>query len=137
MRFQTATEALAVLQDTTRPEAERTSAIHFLAEDRAPASIDALAQTLADEHFGVRWAASNALIYAGQAALKPILRVLVAHGTSAAVREAACHALCDNADPQVRAASQKLLQAMKGAGADVAAPQAAFLMLRSEEMQTA
>jgi HEAT repeat protein len=137
MKFQTTTEALAVLQDTTRTEVERTAAIHFLAEDRSPASIDALAQTLADEDFGVRWAASNALIYAGQAAFEPILRVLVTHGTSAAVRETACHALCENTDPQVRAASQDLLQAMKGAGADAATPQAAFQLLRSEEMQTA
>lgn len=137
MRFPDTTEALAVLQDTTRAEVERTAAIHFLAENHSPASIEALAQTLADEDFGVRWAASNALIHAGQAAFKPILHMLVAHGTSAAVRETACHALCENVDPQVRAASQELLQAMKGAGADVAAPQAAFQLLRSEEMKTA
>ena len=137
MKFQTTTEALAVLQDTTRTEVERTAAIHYLAEDRSSASIDALAHTLADENFGVRWAASNALIYAGQAAFKPILRMLVAHGTSATVREVACHALCDNTDPQVRAASQDLLQAMKGAGADAAAPQTAFQLLRREEPQTA
>lgn len=137
MKFPNTTEALAVLQDTTRPEVERTAAIHYLAEDLCPACIDALAQTMADENFGVRWAASNALIYAGQAAFKPILRALVAHGTSAAVREAACHALCDNADPQVRAASQELLQAMKGAGADAAAPQAAYQLLRREEQQSA
>jgi hypothetical protein len=59
MKFQTATEALAVLQDTTRTEVERTAAI------------------------------------------------------------------------------QALLHAMKGAGADAATPQAAFQLLRSEEMQTA
>jgi HEAT repeat protein len=135
MKFQTTTEALAVLQDTTRAEVERTAAIHFLAEDRSPASIDTLAQTLADENFSVRWAASNALIYAGQSALKPILRMLVTHGTSAAAREAACHALCDNADPQVRAASQDLLAAMKGPGADAAAPQAAYQLLRREDLQ--
>lgn len=137
MKFTNTTEALAVLQDTTRAEVERTAAIHVLAEDRSPASIEALAQTLADEDFGVRWAASNALIHAGQAAFKPILRMLVARGTSAAVRETACHALCDNVDPQVRAASQELLPAMKGAGADAAAPQAAFQLLRREELQTA
>ena len=137
MRFLNITEALAVLQDTARAEVERTAAIHFLAEDRSPASIEALAQTLADEDFGVRWAASNALIHAGRAAFKPILRMLVAHGTSAAVRETACPARGDNVDPQVRAASQELLQAMKGAGADAAAPQTAYQLLRQEEPLTA
>jgi hypothetical protein len=137
MRFQTTTEALAVLQDTSRPEVERSAAVHFLAEDRSPASIEALAQMLTDEDFGVRWAASNALIYAGQAAFKPILRVLVAHGATTTVREAAGHALSRHADPQVRAASQELLQAMKGAGANVAAPQVAFQLLYREEPQPA
>jgi HEAT repeat protein len=137
MKFQTTAEALAVLQDTSRAEVERSAAIHFLAEDHLPANVEVLAQTLTDEDFGVRWAASNALIYAGQAAFKPILRVLVAHGATASVREVACHALYDNVDPQVRAASQELLHAMKGAGADAATPQVAFQMLRREELQPA
>lgn len=137
MRFHSTTEAIAALQDTSRAEAERSAAIHFLADNLTPESIDILAQALTDDNFGVRWAAATALSTAGRVAFKPILRVVVAHGTTAAVREAAYHALCDSTDPQVRAASQKLMKAMKGAGADAAAPQLAFQLLREEDLHPA
>lgn len=135
MRFQSSAAAIDVLHDPSRPEAERTAAVHSLARDLNPNHINILAQTLGDESYAVRWAASNALIHAGSAAYRPVLRVLVSQGAEAAVREAACHALCENVDPQVRAASQELITAIQGPGADVATPQHAFELLRSAGAQ--
>ncbi len=131
MKFESTNAAVEILQDTARPEGDRIAAIHYLAEQPTQMRVDVLANTLGDDTFAVRWAAANALCYAGSAALRPVLRVLISQGADVHVRESACHALCENTDPHVRAVSRPLIEAMKGPGADVAAPKIAFDLLRS------
>ena len=130
MKPQTAVEAIATLEDLSRSTLDRETAIHFLYEHSSPEAIEALARTLRDDDFGVRWAAAKGLAHAGDAALVPLLREIISHGSDRDLREAAHHALSQNVSPQVRAETQDLQKAMKGPSADLATPEAAFKLLK-------
>ncbi|MEA3334470.1 MAG: HEAT repeat domain-containing protein [Chloroflexota bacterium] len=126
-------EALAILRDSDRTDIEHETAIHALAGYTDDETIAVLVQTLHDDEFGVRWAAANALAYCGKAALLPVLRDLVAHGTGVNLREVAQVALSKNTDPGVREISKPVLAAMKGPAADLATSQAAYELLKELE----
>lgn len=123
--------AIEIIHDTSINEVEREDAIHYLARHLDPEVIGQLTQVLDDDDFGVRWAAAQALTFAGAEALVPILRLLIAKGGSPEVREAAQHALRNNIDPQVRQQAKPVLEALRGPGADMATPMAAYELLHS------
>ena len=133
MKPQTELDAIALLHDTSHTTIEREAAVHYLAESRSPASIEALVRALLDQEFSIRWSAATALSYAGDEALAPVLHTLVSYGTSSTLREVAHHALSQNVSPQARAQVEPVLAAMKGPAADIATPQAAFRALRELE----
>lgn len=124
-------DAIRVIHDTALGEFEREEAIHYLAQHLEPQVVEALVQVLDDDDFGVRWAAAEALTYAGAAALAPILHLLVAKGGSSEAREAALHALRNNTDPEVREQAKPVLEALRGPGAAMATPTAAYQLLRT------
>lgn len=130
----TMSEAITITDDLTRSTLEREEAIHYLAENPTSEGVQHLVDAMEDEQFSIRWAAARALTYTGRAALAPVLRKLIAKGSSASLREVAHHALHKNVDPQVRASSRPVLEAMKGPAADLATPQAAYQLLRELQL---
>lgn len=130
-------EAIDILEDRTASTTAREEAIHYLAENLTPEGVDRLAQALDDDQFGVRWAAARALAYAGDAALEPLLHVLIAKGGRPEVRDAAVHILRNSASPKVRDLGTNLVQALKGPAADIAGPQAAYELMRKLRTPTA
>lgn len=130
MNPQSTPEAIATAKDLKRPTIDREAAIHFLSQSGSPEAIDALVSTLHDDDFGVRWAAAKGLAFAGDAALEPLLREIIAHGSDRDLRDAAHHVLSQSVSPRVRSETQELQKALKGPSADIATPEAAFRLLK-------
>ena len=130
MRPTSETEAFATIQDDSKGLLDREHAIHYLAKHMSPAAVEQLIPVLDSDEFSLRWAAADALRYAGNMALIPLLRKLVQSGSSFTVREVTHHALSKNISPTVREQAQEVLVAMKGPAADLATTQAAYQLLR-------
>jgi HEAT repeat protein len=77
----------------TGGERKRWEAAKLLGEIRDPAAAEALVEALVDQSIGVHWAASEALIAIGQAAIIPLLNGLIHHFDSARFRQGAYHVL--------------------------------------------
>ena len=123
-------EAIEILEDVTASTPAREEAIHYLADNLTPEGVDCLAEALDDDQFGVRWAAARALSYAGDAAMEPLLRVLIAKGGSPEMRDAAVYVLRNSVSPKVREQGAELVVALRGPAADIAAPQTAYQLMR-------
>ena len=124
-------EALAVLDDTTRPAMEREQAAHKLAESPTVAVVERLVTALEDEESGVRWAAAAALIDCGEAALVPLLNALVAQADSTWLREGAHHVFSSTRSLKVQQATADVVKALKGPASSVATTEAAVRALVS------
>jgi len=122
-------EALAVLDDTTRPAMEREQAAHKLAETPSPAVAERLVAALEDEESGVRWAAAAALIDCGDAALTPLLHALVSQADSTWLREGAHHVFSNTRSLKVQQATADVVKALKGPASGVATTEAAVRAL--------
>jgi len=81
-------KALHDRRDQVRWEAAKT-----LVDIASPAAAPALVTTLRDQESGIRWLAAEALIALGPDGLEPVLQGLVAHSSSAFMREGAHHVL--------------------------------------------
>ena len=124
-------EALAVLDDATRPAMEREQAAHKLAETPAPEVVGRLVAALEDEESGVRWAAAAALIDCGEAALVPLLNALVAQADSTWLREGAHHVFSSTRSLKVQQVTADVVKALKGPASSVATTEAAVRALVS------
>ncbi len=122
-------EALAVLDDTTRPAMEREQAAHKLAETPSPEVAERLVAALEDEESGVRWAAAAALIDCGDAALTPLLHALVSQADSTWLREGAHHVFSNTRSLKVQQATADVVTALKGPASGVATTEAAVRAL--------
>lgn len=131
MKPQSEAEALTMLRNRRLALLQREEAIHYLAEHLNPQVIEELADTLTDPEFSIRWAAARALTWAGEAALVPVLRRLLEHGSSVTFRDVAYYVLDDNTSGRVQELASDVLEALKGPAADVAAPRAAYELLRA------
>ncbi|MCB0022746.1 MAG: HEAT repeat domain-containing protein [Caldilinea sp.] len=122
-------EALAVLDDATRPAMEREQAAHKLAAAPAPESVERLVAALEDEESGVRWAAAAALIDCGETALAPLLNALVSQPDSTWLREGAHHVFSNTRSLKVQQATADVVKALKGPASGVATTEAAVRAL--------
>lgn len=123
-------EAIVIAKDLQRSTLDREAAIHSLSQNSSPEALEALVSILRDDDFGIRWAAATGLAYAGEPALVPLLKEIVANGSDRDLRDAAHHALSQSVSPKVRSESQELQRAMKGPSADIATPEAAYKLLK-------
>ena len=97
-----------------------------------PAAIPILVEQLKDDHAGVRWAASNALIGLQRAALPVILNALVSDFDSIGLRQSAHHILhVLKDDGKLRHAEVKVYKALQGVEPTAAVPWAAEKALES------
>lgn len=118
--IETTPEAIEILKDEQRSEAEREEAVHYLQDQGSPEAVDALVAALQTTDYGVRWSAARALAALGAAGIPALLRALVSSaGGDQLMREGAHHVLKENADPEVRSKTQGLLKALKGPSADI------------------
>ena len=122
-------EALAVLDDATRPAMEREQAAHKLAETPSPEVVERLVAALEDEESGVRWAAAAALIDCGDVALAQLLNALVAQADSTWLREGAHHVFSNTRSLKVQQATVDVVKVLKGPAANVATTEAAVRAL--------
>ena len=91
-----------------------------------PTAIPILVEQLKDDHAGVRWAASNALIGLQRAALPVILNALVSDFDSIGLRQSAHHILhVLKDDGKLRHAEVKVYEALQGVEPTAAVPWAA------------
>ena len=111
--FETIEQAIAVLQDTSRRELDRVSAVSYLAEYGTPEAIDALISVLSDDDYGVRWAAAEALAKLGAKAAPAVLRAMLSPDADDRMREAAHHIFKENGDLLIRSEAQPLVRALE------------------------
>ena len=124
-------EALQVLDDLKRSPLERENAVHYLADKDDAKALERLVAALDDDVFGVRWAAATALANKGEKALPLLMSALTVQSGSSWMREGVYHALHYNTSPTVREKSIELMAALKGPGADMAAPAAAVRLMQA------
>ncbi len=128
--FQSVSEACEQVHNASLGVLQREDAVHYLGRNPTPEAIDCLVQALTADDFGVRWAAAVALAEQGDRALEPVLRALTQNSGNRALREGVYHIIYYNRDPAVRRRCEKLLNALKGPAADVAAMQVAYELLQ-------
>lgn len=110
----------------TGGERKRWEAARLLGEIRDPATAEALVQALVDQSIGVHWAASEALIAIGQAAIVPLLNGLIRHFDSARFRQGAYHVLHTFEHfQQLDAKALEVLDALRSVEPSASAPWAA------------
>ncbi|MCB0116626.1 MAG: hypothetical protein R2856_26080 [Caldilineaceae bacterium] len=129
MNIRSNAEAIQILNDTERSILEREQAIHFLVATPTRENLEHLVNVLEDDAFGVRWTAAAELANAGRLALEPLLRALIDRPSSVWLRESAYHVLHYMPGNLLRQQTAHLQQALKGAGANVAATEAAGALL--------
>ncbi len=127
-------QAIAILADGHRAEAERERAIHYLETDPSPEAITALVNALETDDYGVRWAAGKALAHMGKPALPILLHALINRCDSQRLRTGACQVLNENSSPWVREHSQDVVKTLRGRWAgDIPTMQAAQRFLSALE----
>ena len=110
----------------TGVERKRWEAARLLGEIRDPAAADVLVETLMDQSIGVHWAASEALVALGQAAIVPLLNGLIRHFDSARFRQGAYHVLHTFEHfQQLDAKALEVLDALRSVEPSASAPWAA------------
>lgn len=97
-RWQLTSIGLAAVPDLvhqlkTDRESCRREAAHLLGEIQAPSAAKDLVDALLDESIGVEWAAAEALIKYGPAAVMPLLEGITHHFDSERFRRGAFHVL--------------------------------------------
>ena len=121
MKFESAHQALATLENLSLPRGMREEAARYLStlDDRYGA--EKLVAALQNDHFGVRWEAANLLTRFGMVALPTLLEALTDPYKVAdtRLREGVYHVLHYNVDPSVRALTHSLVNALKGQAADI------------------
>jgi HEAT repeat protein len=111
-------QALAVAVDAGRTTYEREQAIHQLGASPTPDVVDHLIKLLEDNDDGIRWAASNALIECGDAALKPLLQALLDQHDSVWLRRGAYRVFHDTKSLKVQQATGDVVKALSGPAAE-------------------
>lgn len=125
----TAEEAIAVLQDDRQPTNKRETAVHYLQHNPSQEGTAALVAGLRDRDSGVRWACGSALAELGEQALEPLLRAVASTDNDPMLREGAHHALAHSTSSSVRTRTERLRQALKGPGAQLASMEEAAKLL--------
>lgn len=110
--FKTTEQAIAVLKDEESTEPERVHAIHFLKDHPETGSIDALISVLQDDDFGVRWAASEALVHMGIKAATSALRTIFSPDSDERLLESLHHIFKENGDTLIRNDAEALIRAL-------------------------
>lgn len=123
-------EAIQILNDRQRSVLEREQAIHYLVATPTSENLSHLLNALEDDAFGVRWTAASELAHTGRLALEPLLRALIDRPSSVWLREGAYHVLHYMPGMTLRQQTLRLQRALKGAGANVAAVEAAGALLQ-------
>jgi hypothetical protein len=124
--------ALAVLIPAIRDERDvvRWEAAKAIGAIRSPNAAFALVNALEDENADVRWLAAEGLIHLGDAALRPLLRILVRYGHSAPLLEGAHHVLRALYHQNHDEALAPVIQAIERPGAEDRTPIMAYRALR-------
>ncbi len=126
--YNTETQALEVLRDTSAGELKREDAIRFLGRHPSQLSIRALIDSMEDDDFGVHWEAAVTLAQYGELPIPALLETLMdpQRVSCPRLREGASQVLENNASSTIVALSAELRAALKGPAADVAAMTAAY-----------
>ena len=102
-----------IIQDASRSEEERTSAIHELARFPADKAIPVLIDLMDDDALSVRWTAATVIRKFGKAMLIPLLRVIATRPADDFFYESAHHALVRFGDPDVEKILDPVVKALK------------------------
>jgi HEAT repeat protein len=126
-------QAMAVVTDAHRTEAERERAIHYLEANPSPEATEALISALETDDYGVRWAAGKALAHMGEPALPPLLHALINRSDSPRLRKGAYQVLHENTSPWIQDHSQELLTVLRGRWSEIDTMRAAQQLLATLE----
>jgi HEAT repeat protein len=138
MSIKSEDNAFDILDNSSSGELERVEAVRYLAELANERDIERLVQALQDDDFGVRWEASISLSKLGKIALPSLLKALMDPdrvGDPRLIRGAlrAISRMEHSALPQ---SAGKLVKALRGPAADVAAMEVAYKVLADVEAQS-
>lgn len=122
-------QAIAAMNNARLPENERTAAVHYLRTNPSAEGIAALVAALEDDDHGVRYAASAALAYIGEAAMPALLAALARPDNNKVLRDGATRVLTESTSSKVHQTCGPLLAAMKGSQAGIATMEAAIPLI--------
>jgi len=122
-------QAIAAINNPKLPENEHSAATHYLADNPSREGYAALVAALEDDDHGVRYAASSALAYIGDAAMPALLAALAQPDNSKMLRDGAHRAISENSSSRVRSSCGDLLVALRGSQAAIATMEAALPLM--------
>ena len=102
-----------IIQDASRSEEERTSAIHELVRFPADKAIPVLIDLMDDDALSVRWTAATVIRKFGKAMLVPLLRAIATRPADDFFYESAHHALIRFGDPEIENILEPVVKALK------------------------
>jgi HEAT repeat protein len=131
------TQAVKLLDDAGANPVQREMAAHYLELHADRSLVQRLVLALEDNDGGVRWAAAEALAQLGEVALPDMLVALMdPHRVGdPLLREGVYQVLYHNRSSQVNAQTARLMRALHGPAADLAAMEEAFVLLRQMAAQ--
>ncbi len=140
MTITSETQALDILKDTSFAPELRAKAARYLGQyPTTPRGMQNLVVALQDDDFGVQWEAAEALANCGPAALPEMLKALTdpKRVGDPRVRRGISHALHESRDPQLRAVTADLVEALREPTATVAVMMAAGMLLLKRQKEQA
>jgi HEAT repeat protein len=123
--FKSVQEAIEILQNFKLPSHEREQAIQYLSEQTGDEVLKALVSALHDGDFGIRWAASEALLERGEVGLKAFLLELASPRNDYNLREIAIHFFHNIKDPNFQVQAAKIEKTLKGPDPEITSMEAA------------
>ncbi len=132
MTFTSEAQALDILRDVSRAPELRAKAARYLGQyPTTPRGIQSLVTALQDDDFGVQWEAAEALAKCAPLALPEMLKALTdpKRAGDPRVRRGISHALHESRDPELKALTADLVEALREPAAIIGAMVAAGTLL--------
>ena len=130
-------DAIGILNDLQRSETERVEAVHSLASNSEPRTLESLIHALEDADSGVHWAAAHELAAMGEPALDAVLHALFQRPGSLLLRLGVLHVLRHNKNNALLQMTTQFEQALRGPASDLSAIFAAYDILLELQRQKA
>lgn len=118
-------EAIDILQNVKLPSHEREQAVQYISGESGDVVLKALVAALHDGDFGIRWAASDALLARGEIGLRAILLELASPRNDYNLREIAVHFFHNIKDPNWQLQAAQIEKTLKGPDPEITSMEAA------------
>ncbi len=132
MKIASEAQALDILNPMSHNPELRVQAVRYLGQYPTTArGIQSLIASLQDDDFGVQWEAAEALAKCGQVAAPEMLKALTdpKRVGDPRVRRGISHALHESHDPELKAQTAELVEALRGPTAAIATMMTANALL--------